>query len=197
MEQNSVSTGNATAFRILVVLSISHCLNDSLQAVISASYPVLKDEMTLSFAQIGLITLVYQMAASIFQPITGLFFDRRPVTWALPIGMTSTLIGLLSLAFATSLHWVLGSVFLIGIGSSVFHPEAARITSLASGANGFLHQYIAYTDILQIYLYGKPEQLLHVLSDSKVWSQRAGIAGVVVCLPAGYGCRDVDGRADR
>lgn len=140
MEQNSVSAGNATAFRILVALSISHCLNDSLQAVISASYPVLKDEMTLSFAQIGLITLVYQMAASIFQPITGLFFDRRPIAWSLPIGMTSTLIGLLSLAFATSLHWVLCSVFLIGLGSSVFHPEAARITSLASGGRRGLAQ---------------------------------------------------------
>lgn len=140
MEQNSVSAGKATAFRILVALSISHCLNDSLQAVISASYPVLKDEMTLSFAQIGLITLVYQMAASIFQPITGLFFDKRPFAWSLPIGMTSTLIGLLSLAFATSLHWVLCSVFLIGIGSSVFHPEAARITSLASGGRRGLAQ---------------------------------------------------------
>ena len=81
---------NKTAFRVLVALSVTHCLNDSLQSVISAVYPLFKDDLALSFAQIGLITLVYQLSASVFQPITGLVFDKRPVAWSLPIGMSFT-----------------------------------------------------------------------------------------------------------
>jgi FSR family fosmidomycin resistance protein-like MFS transporter len=108
-------------------------MNDTLQSIISAAYPILKDDMALSFGQIGLITLVYQSSASVFQPLTGLYFDKRPSPWSLPAGMAFTLAGLLSLAFAPTLPWVLASVFTIGIGSSVFHPEASRLTSLASG----------------------------------------------------------------
>ena len=92
---------NKTAFRVLVALSVTHCLNDSLQSVISAVYPLFKDDLALSFAQIGLITLVYQLSASVFQPITGLVFDKRPVAWSLPIGMSFTLVGLLNLAFSS------------------------------------------------------------------------------------------------
>ena len=91
---------NKTAFRVLVALSVTHCLNDSLQSVISAVYPLFKDDLALSFAQIGLITLVYQLSASVFQPITGLVFDKRPVAWSLPIGMSFTLVGLLNLLYA-------------------------------------------------------------------------------------------------
>lgn len=128
------------AFPILIALSISHCLNDLLQSVITATYPLFKDDLALSFAQIGLITLVYQMSASVFQPVFGLFFDKRPVAWTLPAGMLFTMTGMLNLAFASNLHWVLLSVFLIGIGSSVLHPEASRITSLASGGRRGLAQ---------------------------------------------------------
>ena len=131
---------SSVAFPILVALSISHCLNDLLQSVITAVYPLFKDDLGLSFAQIGLITLVYQMSASVFQPIFGLFFDKRPVAWTLPAGMLFTMTGMLKLAFASNLHWVLFSVFLIGIGSSVLHPEASRITSLASGGRRGLAQ---------------------------------------------------------
>lgn len=127
-------------FSILVALSISHCLNDLLQSVISASYPLFKDDLGLSFAQIGLITLVYQFSASIFQPITGIFFDRHPIAWSLPIGMSFTMIGMISLAFSDNLYWILGSVFLIGLGSSVLHPEASRLTFLASGGKRGLAQ---------------------------------------------------------
>ena len=112
---------------------MSHCLNDLLQSLLAASYPLFKEDLALSFGQIGLITLVYQMAASVFQPLAGLFFDKRPFVWSLPAGMCFTLVGLLNLAFASNLHWVLVSVFLIGVGSSILHPEASRITSLASG----------------------------------------------------------------
>ncbi|MCD8264110.1 MAG: MFS transporter [Tannerellaceae bacterium] len=127
-------------FRILVALSITHCMNDALQSIISAAYPLIKDDLGISFAQIGLITLVYQMAASVLQPLTGLYFDKRPVAWSLPMGMGFTLVGLVSLAFAHSLAWVLLSVALVGIGSSVFHPEASRLTSLASGGKRGLAQ---------------------------------------------------------
>jgi len=140
MKQASFPSANKTAFRILIALSIIHCMNDALQSIISAVYPLLKEDMMLSFAQIGLITLVYQSAASVFQPFVGLFFDKYPRPWSLPMGMTFTLIGLISLAVASSLTWVLVSVFLVGIGSSITHPEASRITSLASGGRRGLAQ---------------------------------------------------------
>ena len=140
MEQNKVQATTGITFRILVALSICHCLNDTLQSVISAVYPLFKEDLGLSFAQIGLITLVYQSAASVCQPLTGLFFDKWPSAWSLPTGMSFTLVGLLSLAFANTLPLVLCSVALVGIGSSVFHPEAARLTSLASGGKRGLAQ---------------------------------------------------------
>lgn len=140
MEQNKVQATTGITFRILVALSICHCLNDTLQSVISAVYPLFKEDLGLSFAQIGLITLVYQSAASVCQPLTGLFFDKWPSAWSLSTGMSFTLVGLLSLAFANTLPLVLCSVALVGIGSSVFHPEASRLTSLASGGKRGLAQ---------------------------------------------------------
>ncbi len=121
------------SFRILITLSFVHCMNDALQSVISASYPILKDDLALSFAQIGMITLSYQIAASVFQPVIGLLYDKRPYAWSLPIGMAFTFIGLISTAFSTSLWWLMVSVFVVGIGSSTLHPEASRLTALASG----------------------------------------------------------------
>ena len=140
MEQNKVQATTGITFRILVALSICHCLNDTLQSVISAVYPLFKEDLELSFAQIGLITLVYQSAASVCQPLTGLFFDKWPSAWSLPTGMSFTLVGLLSLAFANTLPLVLCSVALVGIVSSVFHPESSRLTSLASGGKRGLAQ---------------------------------------------------------
>ena len=140
MEQNKVQATTGITFRILVALSICLCLNDTLQSVISAVYPLVKVDLGLSVAQIGLITLVYQSAASVCQPLTGLFFDKWPSAWSLPTGMSFTLVGLLSLAFANTLPLVLCSVALVGIGSSVFHPEASRLTSLASGGKRGLAQ---------------------------------------------------------
>jgi FSR family fosmidomycin resistance protein-like MFS transporter len=115
-------------------------MNDALQSVVSAAYPIIKDDLALSFGQIGLITLAYQSAASVFQPIVGLYFDKRPSPFSLPVGMAFTLTGLVSLASATTLWWVIASVFSIGIGSSIFHPEASRLTSLASGGRRGLAQ---------------------------------------------------------
>ena len=140
MVQNQEQPVGKITFSILIALSLSHCLNDLLQSVVSAAYPLFKDDLGLSFAQIGFITLVYQLSASVFQPITGIIFDKYPVAWSLPIGMSFTLIGLINLAFSDNLYWILASVFLIGIGSSVLHPEASRITFLASGGKRGLAQ---------------------------------------------------------
>ena len=129
-----------TSFRILIALSAIHFLNDALQAVISASYPILKDDLLLSFSQIGLIALVYQLSASVFQPIVGIYFDKRPAVWSLPAGTLFTLTGLISLAFASDIFLIYPSVFFVGIGSSILHPEAAKLTSIASGGKRGLAQ---------------------------------------------------------
>lgn len=132
-DTTSMKAAGGTAFGILCALSLAHCLNDLLQSVIMAVYPLIKDGLALSFAQVGLITLCYQISASIFQPVMGFYLDKRPNPWFLPLGMCSTFCGLILLAFAQHFHLVLIAVSFIGIGSSIFHPEAARLTSLSSG----------------------------------------------------------------
>ena len=127
---------------ILLSLSLAHFLNDTFQSIISAVYPILKDNLMLSFTQIGLITLVYQICASVFQPVFGLLFDKKPSPWYLIIGTASTCIGLLFLAYASTLFLVLVSVAFVGLGSSILHPEASRLTHLASGGKHGLAQSI-------------------------------------------------------
>lgn len=129
-----------TAFSVIIMLGICHMLNDTLQSVVSAVYPLLKDSLLLNFTQIGLITLVFQIASSIFQPVIGLITDKRPQPYSLPIGMAFTMIGIISLAFASSFPMVLVSVFLTGLGSSIFHPEASRLAYMASGGKHGLAQ---------------------------------------------------------
>lgn len=118
-------------FPVLLALSASHMLNDLLQSVVTAVYPMLKEDLNLDFAQIGIITLVYQIAASIFQPVVGFAFDKRPFAYSLPAGMVSTSVGIALFAYSNSLPGILLAVFLIGIGSATLHPESSRITSLA------------------------------------------------------------------
>lgn len=118
-------------FHVLLALSAAHCLNDLLQSVITAVYPMLKTDLGINFTQIGLITLVYQLAASIFQPVVGYVFDKRPFVWSLPAGMISTSVGIVLLSYSNSLAGVLLAVFMVGLGSATLHPEASRITSLA------------------------------------------------------------------
>ncbi|WP_439584432.1 MFS transporter [Dyadobacter bucti] len=122
-----------TVFPILLALSFSHLLNDTMQSLIPSIYPMVKDSFQLSFSQIGLITFTFQVSASILQPLVGLYTDKRPQPYALAIGMCFTLLGLVSLSLADSFHIVLLSVGLIGIGSAVFHPEASRVAHMASG----------------------------------------------------------------
>src|SRR5574344_149541 len=136
------NTKTTTAMGILIALSFSHFFNDVLQAVVTAVYPLLKSDLSLTFTQIGTITLVYQISASVFQPIMGLFLDKRPNAWFLPLGMCFTFVGLVNLAYANQLWVVLLSVSLVGLGSSILHPEASRLTSLASGGKRGLAQSV-------------------------------------------------------
>ena len=119
------------AFPVLLALCAAHSLNDLLQSVITAVYPMLKEELSLDFAQIGLITLVYQISSSIFQPVVGFAFDKRPFVYSLPAGMVCTTVGIALFSYCNTLTGILISVFLVGIGSATLHPEASRITSLA------------------------------------------------------------------
>lgn len=129
-----------TAFTVLGALSFCHLLNDMMQSLLPAMYPILKNGLRLDFGQIGTITLVYQMTASLFQPLIGLYTDRRPMPYALAFGMGFTLIGLLLLSGASSFAMLLLSAAIIGIGSSIFHPESSRLARIASGGRHGLAQ---------------------------------------------------------
>lgn len=131
-----------TAYAILFTMGTCHLLNDMIQSVIPALYPLLKDKFGFTFAQIGIITLVFQMTSSVFQPFVGNYADRHPQPYSLALGMCFTLAGLLALAFAPGFIAILLSVALIGCGSSVFHPEASRVAQLASGGRKSLAQSI-------------------------------------------------------
>jgi len=133
---------DTTRFKVLGAISVSHLLNDMMQSLLLAMYPMLKGGFSLSFAQIGLITLTYQVTASLLQPLVGLYTDRHPTPYSLSAGMGCTLLGLLLLAVAPNYPVVLMASALIGTGSSVFHPESSRIARLASGGQHGLAQSI-------------------------------------------------------
>src|SRR5450755_1353180 len=132
----------ATVYPILLMISFSHIMNDTIQSLIPSVYPLVKKNYHLNFAQIGLITLTFQLAASLLQPLVGLYTDRRPKPFSLVTGMSFTLIGLLFLSQAGHYHVLLFSVALIGIGSSIFHPEASKVAFMASGGKRGLAQSI-------------------------------------------------------
>jgi len=131
-----------TRFKVLGAISFSHFLNDMMQSLIIAIYPMLKGEFQLSFVQIGVITLTYQICASVLQPVIGVYTDKHPKPYSLSIGMGFTLIGIVTLAFAPNYASVLAAAALIGAGSSIFHPESSRIARLASGGRHGLAQSI-------------------------------------------------------
>lgn len=133
---------NQTVYPILFAISFSHLLNDMIQSVIPSVYPLLKENYALSFSQIGIITLVFQLTASILQPFVGLYTDKHPNPRSLTIGMVFSFAGLLCIAFASDFYFILASVALIGMGSSIFHPEASRVAHLASGGKKGLAQSI-------------------------------------------------------
>ncbi|MGY6412100.1 MAG: MFS transporter [Alkalilacustris sp.] len=129
----AVRPQTATTWAVIAGISLCHLLNDVMQSLLAAIYPLLQAEFALSFGQIGLMTFAFQVTASLLQPGVGIVTDRHPFPMALPIGMGSTLVGLGFLAFATSYPLLLAGAMLIGLGSAVFHPEASRVARLASG----------------------------------------------------------------
>jgi FSR family fosmidomycin resistance protein-like MFS transporter len=134
--------GDVTRFEVLGAISVSHFLNDSIQSLMLAVYPLFKSNFDLSFAQIGLITLAYQLTASIIQPLVGRFTDRHPMPYSLPFGMLFTFGGLLLLSVAPNYEVLLLAAALVGLGSSVFHPESSRVARMASGGRHGLAQSI-------------------------------------------------------
>jgi len=122
-----------TAYSILIMIGIAHLLNDSLQAVIPAMFPILEQSLGLTFTQLGLIAFTLNMVASVMQPVIGMYTDKKPKPYALPIGLTSSMIGMFALAFAPNFQMILISVLFIGIGSATFHPEGSRVAYLAAG----------------------------------------------------------------
>jgi FSR family fosmidomycin resistance protein-like MFS transporter len=132
----------AAAFPVLFAISFSHLLNDMIQSLLPAIYPILKQNYALDFGQIGLLTLAFQITASLLQPMVGLYADRRPLPYSLACGMGSTLCGLVLLAYAGHFWSLVLAACLVGMGSSVFHPEASRVARMASGGRFGLAQSI-------------------------------------------------------
>jgi len=131
-----------TAVGILAAISVSHLLNDTLQSLIPSIYPLLKVSLRLNFSQVGLITLTLQLTASLLQPLVGMYTDRRPMPYSLVFGMAFTLVGLLLLSVAGTLGAILVAAGLMGVGSSIFHPESSRIARMSSGGRHGLAQSV-------------------------------------------------------
>ncbi len=137
-----MKNNSAPLMGILLSLSLCHCCNDALQAVVTSLYPLIKSELMLDFVQIGIITLCYQMSASVLQPLMGLYLDSKPNPWFITLAACFTFTGLVTLAYASSFASVIFAVILVGTGSSIVHPEASRLTSLASAGHKGLAQSI-------------------------------------------------------
>ena len=186
-------TGSATVMPILLMVSAGHLLNDTMQSVLLSIYPLVKGPLALDFVQIGVITLVFQLTASVLQPLIGWRTDRRPLPFSLPFGMASTFLGMLALAAAGGFGTMLAAAALIGVGSSVFHPEASRVARLASGGRyGFaqsLFQVGGNTGQaigpLLVALIVLPNGQLHV-----AWFALAAVLGIAILARVGAWYRD-------
>jgi MFS transporter, FSR family, fosmidomycin resistance protein len=141
-EQQAVQKKQQTTYKILIIMGLCHLLNDSIQSVIPAMFPILGKSMGLSFTQLGFIAFALNMVSSVMQPFIGAFSDKRPMPYALPIGMTSTLLGVIGLALAPNYSLVIVSVLFIGLGSAIFHPEGSRVAHMAAGTRRGLAQSI-------------------------------------------------------
>jgi len=181
-------SGGGAAFKVLVALSVSHMFNDTLQALIPSIYPLLKDSFQLTFTQIGLITFAFQLTGSLLQPLVGVYTDRRPLPYSLPVGMGFSLIGLTLLATAASYHWLVFAAALVGTGSAIFHPEASRLARLASGGkHGFAQSLFqvggnfgsSLGPLAAAYIV-MPRGQLHVL-----WFTAVALVGIVVLQRVG------------
>ncbi len=139
-QKNTVET--PTIYRILFAISFGHFLNDSMQAVVPALFPILEKTMNLSYMQVGWIAFALNMTSSIMQPVFGMYSDKKPSPFLLPLGMFSSMLGMIGLAFAPNFIIVIISVLFIGLGSAVFHPEGARVAYMAAGTKRGLAQAI-------------------------------------------------------
>jgi MFS transporter, FSR family, fosmidomycin resistance protein len=195
VESRSVGTGGAgsgavvtTSFVVLTALSFSHLLNDLVSSLLPAIYPMLKESFALNFSEVGLITLVYQLTASLLQPVVGLYTDRRPQTYALPLGMTCTLAGLVIFAMTRDFAVLLAATALIGVGSAVFHPESSRVARYAGGGRHGLAQSLfpvggnfgqALGPLLAAFI------VLPRGQGSVAWFSIATLLAIVILLPVG------------
>ena len=180
-----IPTPEGTLLRVLAAVSFCHLLNDMLQSLLPSIYPILKSSFHLNFSQIGLLTLTFQITASLLQPFIGHFTDRRPMPYSLPLGMTTSLIGLILLAFAPTFGLLLIAASLFGIGSAIFHPESSRVSRMASGGkHGFAQSFFqvggntgsAIGPLLAAFL------ILPVGQIGVLWFALAAITGIGVLL---------------
>ena len=141
-ETQAAAIKPVTVYPVLVAISISHLLNDTIQSLIPSLYPLIKTSYHLNFTQIGIITLTFNIAASLLQPFVGAYTDKKPQPFSLAAGMTFSLIGLIILGWSPYYWILLASVAMIGIGSSIFHPEASKVAYMAAGTNRGLAQSI-------------------------------------------------------
>lgn len=176
-------------FPVLGAISLCHLLNDMMQSLLSAIYPILKAGFGLSFAQIGFLTLIYQVTASLLQPFIGFYTDRRPMPYSLPFGMGVSLIGIVVLAFAPSYLVLLSGAVMLGFGSSIFHPEASRIARLASGGSHGLAQSLFQVGGNFGSSLGPLIAAFFILphgQNSLAWLALAGLAGTVILTKLGH-----------
>lgn len=182
-----------TVFGILMAISVGHFLNDMLQSIIPSVYPLLKRNFHLNFTQIGLITFTFQITSSLLQPFVGLFTDRKPRPYSLVVGMGLSLVGVLLLSLAPSFIGVLGAVAIMGVGSSIFHPESSRLARLASGGKKGLAQSIfqlggntgSAVGPLLVALIVVPNGLRYI-----IWFILAALLGIIILSKVGQWYKD-------
>ena len=183
----------ATVLPILFAISAGHLLNDTMQSVLLSIYPLLKDKLALDFVHIGIITLVFQLTASVLQPIIGLYTDKHPKPFSLPFGMASTFMGMLVLALAGGFTTVLLAAALIGVGSSVFHPEASRVARLAAGGRYGFAQSVFQVGGNAGQAIGPLLVALVVIPNGQVhaaWFALAAVIGIAILSRVGLWYRD-------
>ena len=183
----------ATVLPILFAISVGHLLNDTMQSVLLSIYPLLKDKLALDFVHIGIITLVFQLTASVLQPIIGLYTDKHPKPFSLPFGMASTFMGMLVLALAGGFATVLLAAALIGVGSSVFHPEASRVARLAAGGRYGFAQSVFQVGGNAGQAIGPLLVALVVIPNGQIhaaWFALAAVIGIAILSRVGLWYRD-------
>jgi len=188
------SRGQHTVYFILTSVAVCHLLNDMMASLLPSIYPMFKSLLHLSFGQIGLMALTYQLTASLLQPVVGLYTDRHPRPFSLPIGLCSTLIGLLLLSAAHSFHAIVFAAALVGVGSSVFHPESSRVARMASGGRYGLAQSLFQVGG-NVGMAGGPLMVAYVVlprgQSSIAWFSLIALLTIILLIPVSvwYGAR--------